>query len=39
MEVISIERSTLRGNRLAASFVEELLTSFKRLHHKDEGDG
>ena len=28
MEVISIERQYLRGNRLAASLVEELLTSF-----------
>ena len=42
MEVISIERSTYeviglplrsskRGNRLAASLVEELLTSFKSV--------
>ena len=28
MEVISIERSTYEGNRLAATLVEELLTSF-----------
>ena len=31
MEVVSIERSTYEGNRLAATLVEELLTSFKSV--------
>ena len=31
MEIILIERTTYEGNRLAASLVEELLTSFNNF--------